>query len=137
ETGGSGVHLEVEGAALSAGPENLAHRAASGFLARWAPGHGVRILLSKRIPMGAGLGGGSSNAGAVLLALQRLLGHPAPPGDLWLLARSLGADVPFFLVGGTALGIGRGDEILPLPDLPTRELLLVLPGVHVPTSLVF
>jgi 4-diphosphocytidyl-2-C-methyl-D-erythritol kinase len=137
EVGGAGVRLAVEGADLEAGPENLAHRAATGFLERWAPGIGVAIRLVKRIPMGAGLGGGSSNAATVLLALQAALGGPAPPEGLWLLARELGADVPYFLVGGTALGVGRGDEILPLPELPERELVLVLPPVHVPTAQVF
>jgi 4-diphosphocytidyl-2-C-methyl-D-erythritol kinase len=131
------VRLTVEGADLSAGPDNLAHRAAAGFLERWAPDQGVTLTLRKRIPMGAGLGGGSSNAAAVLRALQRAFGEPAPPAELWLLARELGADVPYFLVGGTALGTGRGDEILPLPDLPERELWLVLPPIHVSTAALF
>src|SRR5581483_9682745 len=135
--GSPAVELEVVGAALGAGPDNLAHRAATGFLARWAPATRARIRLEKRIPMGGGLGGGSSNAAAVLRALQALLGAPAPGGELWELARSLGADVPYFLVGGTALGVGRGDEIVPLPELPERDLLLVLPPVHVPTAVVF
>jgi 4-diphosphocytidyl-2-C-methyl-D-erythritol kinase len=137
ELGGDGVRLAVEGADLSAGPDNLAHRAAARFLERWAPDQGVTLTLRKRIPMGAGLGGGSSNAAAVLRALQRALGDPAPPNELWLLARELGADVPYFLVGGTALGTGRGDEILPLPDLPERELWLVLPPIHVSTAGLF
>src|SRR4051794_12272675 len=63
---GGGVALEVTGADLDGGPTNLAHRAASRFVERWAPGQGVRIRLAKRIPMGGGLGGGSSNAAAVL-----------------------------------------------------------------------
>jgi 4-diphosphocytidyl-2-C-methyl-D-erythritol kinase len=137
ELQGRTVRLAVEGAELSAGSDNLVHRAASRFLDRWAPGRGVGILLRKRIPMGAGLGGGSSNAAAILLALQRGLGNPAPAADLWLLARELGADVPYFLVGGTALGVGRGDEIVPLPELPERELTLVLPGIHVSTGELF
>jgi 4-diphosphocytidyl-2-C-methyl-D-erythritol kinase len=137
ELGGSDVALTVHGAELSAGPENLAHRAAAGFLARWAPGQGVRIRLEKRIPMGGGLGGGSSDAATVLRALQVLLGAPAPGAELWELARGLGADVPFFLVGGTALGVGRGDEIVPLPDLPACDITLALPPVHVPTAQVF
>jgi 4-diphosphocytidyl-2-C-methyl-D-erythritol kinase len=138
ELGGEGVRLTVEGApGLSAGPENLAWRAAAGFLARWAPGQGVALHLHKRIPMGAGLGGGSSDAAGVLLSLQRALGDPAPAAELWLLARELGADVPYFLVGGTALAVGRGDEVIPLPDLPRRELLLVLPPIHVATAELF
>jgi 4-diphosphocytidyl-2-C-methyl-D-erythritol kinase len=137
ELGGKGVRLAVEGADLSAGADNLAHRAASGFLARWAPGEGAALSLRKRIPLGAGLGGGSSNAATVLRALQHALGDPAPADELWLLARELGADVPYFLVGGTALGMGRGDEVVPLPELPPRELVLVLPPLHVATNRVF
>lgn len=137
ELGPPGVRLEVHGAELSAGPDNLAWRAAERFLARWAPGTGVAMSLRKRIPMGGGLGGGSSNAATVLLGLQELLGAPAPPWELWELARGLGADVPYFLLGGTALGVGRGDELVPLPDLPPREMVLVLPPLHVPTTAVF
>ena len=137
ELAGSGVELVVSGADLPAGPGNLAYDAAERFLARWAPAHGARLRLEKRIPTGGGLGGGSSNAATVLLALQSLLGAPAPPDELWWLARELGADVPYFLLGGTALGVGRGDELVPLPELPERELLLVLPPLHIPTAAVF
>jgi 4-diphosphocytidyl-2-C-methyl-D-erythritol kinase len=83
------------------------------------------------------LGGGSSNAATVLRALQELCASCAPVDELWELARSLGADVPYFLVGGTALGFGRGDEIIPLPELPSQELFLVLPPFQVATAEVF
>jgi 4-diphosphocytidyl-2-C-methyl-D-erythritol kinase len=136
-TGREGVEIETVGADLPAGPGNLAWAAADRFLARWAPGQGVTIRLEKRIPMGGGLGGGSSNAATVLRSLQSLLGEPAPPGELWELARDLGADVPYFLLGGTAIGFGRGDELVPLPDLPPRQLVLVLPPLHISTREVF
>src|SRR5262245_5461597 len=87
--GGRGVRLTVEGADLSAGSDNLVHRAATRYLDRWAPEQGVEIVLRKRIPMGAGLGGGSSNAAATLTGLQRALGFPAAPEELWLTARDL------------------------------------------------
>jgi 4-diphosphocytidyl-2-C-methyl-D-erythritol kinase len=137
ELGGDGVRLTVEGADLAAGPGNLAWEAATRFLARWAPGQGAALHLVKRIPMGGGLGGGSGNAATVLRALQSLLGDPAPLPELWRLARELGADVPYFLLGGLALGFGRGDELVPLPDLRPRDLLLVLPPLHVSTREVF
>lgn len=93
----------------------------------------VRFALKKVIPLGAGLGGGSSNAAAVLLALPALANKRISPPELVRLAESLGSDVPFFLYGGTALGLGRGTELYPLPDQPSRPVLVVTPGIHVST----
>jgi 4-diphosphocytidyl-2-C-methyl-D-erythritol kinase len=92
------------------------------------------FVLQKRIPLGGGLGGGSSNAAAVLLALPLLLGKPLPMEKLMELGAGLGSDVPFFLVGGTAIGLGRGTELYPLPDIPAWPALLITPGVHVSTK---
>lgn len=94
----------------------------------------VRFVLRKRIPLGAGLGGGSSNAAAVLLALPALARRPLSYSDEVRLAEALGSDVPFFLRGGTAVGLGRGTELYPLPDQPARPLLIVTTGIHVSTS---
>jgi len=94
----------------------------------------VRFALSKRIPMGAGLGGGSSNAAAVLIALPALAGKEISAADRVRLAESLGSDVPFFLFGGTAAGFGRGTEVYPLPDQPNRPALVVATGIHVSTA---
>jgi len=137
ETAAAGVELEVPDGGAPAGEENLVHRAARAVLERWAPGRGVRIALSKRIPAGGGLGGGSSNAAVTLMALPEVLGLAAPPSELRAMARELGADVPYFLVGGTALGLGRGDEIVALPELPEERLVLVDPGVPVSTAEAF
>lgn len=93
----------------------------------------VKLKLTKKIPMGAGLGGGSANAAAVLLALPALAGKPLPIPQLVRFAESLGSDVPFFLLGGTAAAIGRGTELYPLPDLPSHHLLVVATGIHVST----
>ncbi len=108
--------------------ENLAYRAAA-LLRDRAGGQalGARIELEKAIPVGAGLGGGSSDAAATLRALDRLWGLGLPPDELARLGAQLGADVPFFVFGGTALGRGRGDEVTPLPDVPSKRLLLVVP----------
>ena len=81
----------------------------------------VEMRLIKRIPMGAGLGGGSSDAAAVLLALPVLAGRQLDLPKLSELAQQLGSDVPFFLLGGTAVGIGRGTELFPLPDAPAQS----------------
>jgi len=124
------VELVVRGADLPADGRNLAVRAARFWLEAWGrPGEGVRIELDKRIPVGGGLGGGSSNAATVLLALSELFGRAADRGWLAQAAARLGADVPFFLTGGTALGSGRGDEIVALPDPPDagREVWLACP----------
>jgi 4-diphosphocytidyl-2-C-methyl-D-erythritol kinase len=116
---------------------NLAMRAALELQRFGQVKKGVRIALRKRIPVGGGLGGGSSNAAAVLLALDRLwnlgLGRPG----LMPLARRLGADVPFFLFGGTALGIARGDEIYPLREQVRAHVVLVVPDVPIATAAVF
>ena len=90
----------------------------------------VEMRLEKRIPMGAGLGGGSSDAAAVLLALPVLAGRPLDVPQLCELGQQLGSDVPFFLLGGAAVGIGRGTELFPLPDGPARHGVLVAPGVQ-------
>lgn len=94
----------------------------------------VRFAIKKRIPLGAGLGGGSSDAAAVLIALPALIGKHIPYPDLVRLAESLGSDVPFFLQGGTVLALGRGIEVYPLPDLPILTALVIAPGIHVSTS---
>jgi 4-diphosphocytidyl-2-C-methyl-D-erythritol kinase len=95
---------------------------------------GARIGLEKTIPAGGGLGGGSSDAAAALVGLAWLWGLPARGEELAELGARLGADVPFFLTGGTALGTGTGAEITPLPDAPERHLLIVTPGVPVSTA---
>ena len=133
---GSGVTLEVEGIATPAGPENLVHQAATRYLERWGGG-GVVVRLRKRIPVGGGLGGGSSNAATVLLSLRDLVGAPESVDELVPVAASLGADVPFFLVGGTAVGVDRGDRILVAPDLEEQEVWIVSPSVQVSTRAVF
>jgi 4-diphosphocytidyl-2-C-methyl-D-erythritol kinase len=94
----------------------------------------VRFALSKQIPLGAGLGGGSSNAAAVLIALPALLGRSIPYPDLVRLAEQLGSDVPFFLRGGTVLGVGRGTELYPLPEQPSHPVVVVTTGIHVSTA---
>ena len=114
-------------------PDNLVVRAASLLMDELKIRGRVRFRLTKTIPMGGGLGGGSSNAAAVLLALPVLAGVPSNLPKLAALATRLGSDVPFFLYGGTALGIGRGTELYPLPELPERPALVVASGIHVST----
>ena len=115
-------------------PDNLADRAARAVLDAAGRHAAVRIRLRKRIPSGAGLGGGSSDAAAVLLALPVLAGFRIAMPDLAALGAQLGSDVPFFLYGGTALGLGRGEELYPLPDGPRTRALVVVPDVHSSTA---
>jgi len=114
--------------------DNLVTRAARAAMdAMRATGH-VAMRLRKRIPMGAGLGGGSSDAAAVLLALPALAGRRLPMERLTELGAQLGSDVPFFLLGGAAVGIGRGTELFPLPDGKAFAGVLVSPGIHISTA---
>ena len=114
--------------------DNLVVRAARLLMDTMRATGRVEMRLTKRIPMGAGLGGGSSDAAAVLLALPALAGHFVPLPKLSAIGEQLGSDVPFFLLGGAAVGIGRGSELFPLPDLPPLQGLLATPGVHVNTA---
>jgi len=123
---------------LPLGGANLAYRAAALLQESYAPGRGARISLLKKIPVAAGLGGGSSDAAAVLKGLNRLWGLDLSLNKLHGLAARLGSDVPFFLYGGTALGEGRGDIIHPLPPFPhTFVLLACLPQAALATPVVY
>ncbi len=113
--------------------ENLITRAAHLVLERTQTSAHVQFRLEKRIPIGGGLGGGSSNAAAVLLALPAIARKPVALEILFELAMQLGSDVPFFLLGGTAVGLGRGTDLYPLPDGPATPAVLVTPGIHVST----
>jgi 4-diphosphocytidyl-2-C-methyl-D-erythritol kinase len=112
-------------------PGNLVVKAAQAVLDALKLHARVHFRLRKSIPMGGGLGGGSSNAAAVLIALPVLAGKPAEPAEL---AAELGSDVPFFLTGGTAVGVGRGTEVYEIPDLKPEPILVVSPGLHVATG---
>lgn len=132
---GTRVELEVRGADVGPPEDNLVTRAARRFLRATGLGEGLRIVLEKRIPAGAGLGGGSSDAGATLRGLNLLAGEPLLEPELMGLGSALGADVAFFSGStGLALGEGRGERILPLPALPERMLVLGIPPVHVATG---
>jgi 4-diphosphocytidyl-2-C-methyl-D-erythritol kinase len=111
-------------------PGNLVVRAAQAVLDALKIHARVHFRLRKSIPMGGGLGGGSSNAAAVLIALPVLAGKPLETE----IGSALGSDVPFFLTGGTAVGIGRGTEVYEIPDLKPEPILVVSPGLHVATG---
>ncbi len=143
DAAGSGVELELASPetdlarAVPRDASNLAVRAARGFLDAAGLRRPVRLRLEKRIPAAAGLGGGSSDAGAVLRALSALLPGALPPEALAALALRLGADVPFFLDPRPALVRGVGERIEPRPGQPARALLLANPGLPLATAEVF
>jgi 4-diphosphocytidyl-2-C-methyl-D-erythritol kinase len=115
---------------------NLVWRAASAlWTAMGRPGMPADLVISikKQIPLQAGLGGGSADAAATLLALARVWGG-VPVSTMRDVAGAIGADVPYFLSGGTALGLGRGEEIYPLVDLPTHWVVIVQPPYGVSTA---
>ena len=123
--------------AVPAGPDNLVAKAARALAPEGRRASGARIVLRKEIPVGGGLGGGSADAAATLVGLARLWDLRRGPSDLLPTAAALGADVPFFLVGGAGWGVGRGSEVSPLPDLPPWWVVL-LPGPEaIPTADVY
>jgi 4-diphosphocytidyl-2-C-methyl-D-erythritol kinase len=129
------VTIEVQGADVGPAGDNLAVRAAAAVLAATGDRFAVHLTLTKRIPVRAGLGGGSSDAAAALLAVNRLAGNAIPRHELLQFAGKLGSDVPFFLVGAPlALAWARGDRLLRLSPLPSAPALLLTPAVSIPTA---
>ena len=135
--GGFELYFEPEGVEVGPLEENTVYKAWT--LLREASGHELpaRIRLHKRIPAGAGLGGGSADAAAVLVGINELFGLGLSYGELGEVAGRIGADVPFCLSGGTALGGGRGDVLSPLPAPPDHQLVLVKPGRGAETGRIY
>jgi 4-diphosphocytidyl-2-C-methyl-D-erythritol kinase len=135
---GGAVTLAVEPAGAAPGDrDNLVLKAASALCGRTGATRGAKILLRKRIPVGAGLGGGSADAAAALAALDAVWNLRLSPAALAELAGGLGADVSFFLHGGFALGRGRGEIVRPLPDLRPRGVVIAVPPIEVSTAVAF
>lgn len=123
----AGVDLPVE-------EENIAAKAARRMLALSGKNVGVQIVIDKKIPVAAGLGGGSSNAATTLMGLNRLLNLQLSKAELMAEGVKLGADVPFFLFGDRAWATGIGDQLQALPPLPTAWYVLVNPGISISTA---
>lgn len=131
------VHLRCDRPDVPSDATNLAARAAAMLLAEGGLGGDVDLSIAKRIPPGAGLGGGSSNAATVLAVMNERLRLGITTTRLHALALALGADVPFFLTGGCARVRGIGERIDPIDGWPGRELVLALPPVSVATAWAF
>jgi 4-diphosphocytidyl-2-C-methyl-D-erythritol kinase len=131
------IVLSCDDRSLPTGLENLVYRAASILQGRFARRRGARIRLEKRIPVQAGLGGGSSDAAVTLIALARLWETNATVDELLGIARELGADVPFFFYGGTGRATGTGSDVRWLDDAPDRCLLVLKPNAAISTSIAY
>ncbi|MGB0035586.1 MAG: 4-(cytidine 5'-diphospho)-2-C-methyl-D-erythritol kinase [Candidatus Acidiferrales bacterium] len=129
EPGSSGFNfiMTTDDPALPLDRKNLVVRAIEAISPEVGFQGSVTVHLEKKIPVARGLGGGSSDAAAALVGMVRLTKRKLPLERLMEIASGLGADVPFFLFGGRALGVNRGDEIFPLPDGPKRSILVVSP----------
>ena len=137
ERNAHGIKLTCNNALLPTDGQNLVYRAATAFLQAAEITDGVCIHLEKKIPLAAGLGGGSGNAATTLLALNELFDQPLDPEKLHELAAVLGSDVPFFLQNRPVLATGRGEKIQPLEEfaaLRGRAFLLIHPGFGIPTA---
>ncbi|MFA5795412.1 MAG: 4-(cytidine 5'-diphospho)-2-C-methyl-D-erythritol kinase [Candidatus Brocadiia bacterium] len=132
-----GISITTDDAGLSTGKDNLVYRATELFKREYHIRQGVRISLTKRIPVGGGLGGGSSNAASTLTGLNRLWKLGLSRSELALQAAKIGSDVPFFIYGGTALVKGRGEIIFPLAIKQDFHYLLIFPGFPVPTKNIY
>ena len=130
----AGVALETQGSVPCPIEKNTAYRAAEAFFAYTGIVGGVALTLTKRIPQQAGMGGGSADGAAVLAGLDRLYGTRLSRKTLMTLAATIGADVPFFLTGGTALVRGIGEKIDPLPPLPPVSVVVAQPPEGVDTA---
>ena len=132
----NGLSLSCNDKSLPADSHNLVFRAAEKFFAAAKISGGVKIHLEKKIPMAAGLGGGSGNAATTLLALNELFRTPLAAQKLFEIAASLGSDIPFFLQDKPALAVGRGEKIKPLDNFPAlagKAFLLIHPGFGIST----
>lgn len=131
------IRVRCDGVELAEGEENIAGRAAALILQRAGAAAGVDIEIVKRIPVAAGLGGGSSDAAAVLMGLNDMLGCALPTMELRELGAELGADVPFFIFAAPAWATGIGTDLQPVGALPDVAYLLVNPGIAVSTAFVY
>lgn len=133
----SGIELQSTHPELPLDETNLIYRAAQSLAQFASCQKGVRVTINKQLPMAAGLGGGSSNAAVTFLALLKLWDLQIETPELFRLGAQLGADVPFFFIGGTCIGVGRGDEVYPTEEIEVEHLLLVNAGIAVPTREVY
>jgi 4-diphosphocytidyl-2-C-methyl-D-erythritol kinase len=130
-------HPGVPSTSRTDGHKNTAYRIVAGALKRLGLAATVSVDIEKRLPVQGGMGAGSANAAAALLGLERELGVTLPESERLELAAEVGSDVPLFLLGGTVLGLGRGEIVSRLGDLPVKHVVIAVPEVGVSTALAF
>jgi len=131
------IHLAGDDESIPWDENNLIFKAVVLLKKQFNLSHGIKISVTKNIPPGRGLGGGSSNAAVTLYALNKIWDLRLKKKDLMELGRIIGADVPYFLEGGLCLGLERGDKIMPLADIAPCSCLLVLPSFSISTSTIY
>jgi 4-diphosphocytidyl-2-C-methyl-D-erythritol kinase len=134
---GTGIEIRSADPRVPMDQSNTCYRIAEKAMAALKAWGRVVIEIEKRLPVQGGLGGASGNAAATLLALELALKKELPGSDKLRIAAEVGSDVPLFLVGGTILGVGRGEEVYPLPDLPSVPCVIATPGIGVSTPKAF
>ena len=134
---GSGIEIRCSDRRVPTDETNTCYRMVDGVLREFGKKARVRVEIDKRLPVQGGLGGASANAVTTLLALEVLLKKTLPGPKRLQIAAEVGSDLPLFLVGGTVLGAGRGEQVYPLPDLPTIPCVLVTPEIGVSTPKAF
>jgi 4-diphosphocytidyl-2-C-methyl-D-erythritol kinase len=136
-TRGSGIEIRCGDPGVPKDERNTCHRIIGRSMQALNAQGRVVIEIEKRLPIQGGLGGASGNAVAAMLGLERALGKSLPDAERLRIAAEVGSDLPLFLIGGTVLGVGRGEEVYPLGDLPAMPCLIVLPGIAVSTPKAF
>jgi 4-diphosphocytidyl-2-C-methyl-D-erythritol kinase len=134
---GSSIEIKCRDARVPCDETNTCYRVVDRMLRYWKQRAKVVINIEKRLPVQGGLGAGSSNAVAAMFALEREMKEPLPPEERLRIAAEVGSDLPLFLLGGCVLGMGRGEQVYPLPDLPAVACVLVTPPVAVSTPQAF
>jgi 4-diphosphocytidyl-2-C-methyl-D-erythritol kinase len=134
---GRGIEIVCNDARVPLDSSNTCYRSAERVMEELGASGRVRIEIEKRLPVQGGLGAASSNAVATMIALERALKKTLSAAARLRIAAVIGSDLPLFLVGGTTLGVGRGEEVYPLPDLPSLPMVIVVPEVGVSTPRAF
>src|SRR5579862_5828449 len=134
---GTGIEIRCEDSRVPTDDRNTCYRIADLAMQTLRVSGRVVIEIKKSLPVQGGLGGASGNAVATLIALQHALRKMLPGSEQLRIAAAVGSDLPLFLVGGTVLGVGRGEEVFPMPDLPATPCVMATPEISVSTPQAF